>query len=257
MSAAFSGKVAVVTGGASGIGLATVHRIAAAGGTVVIADLSDATALARELGGRYVRTDVSSEESVRALMETVVTHHGRIDVLINNVGYLAEAPLSELEHDDFHRHMDVNAFSVALGIRYAGAHIPAGGTIVNTASMAAVKGVSGYAAYAASKAAVVALTRVAAMEYGPKGIRVNGVAPTSVDTPMLAAQESGAAERAFSRATSPLGITLTPEQVADVIVFLASPAASALTGQILQVEAGSSVGNAPDLVQTVVSAKLG
>lgn len=149
--------------------------------------------------------------------------------------------------------MDINAYGVLLGIKHAGRVMPPGSAIVNTASIAAKVAGHGYGSYAASKAAVVALTQVAAIEYGPRGIRVNCICPSSVETPMLQAQDNGDVERELTRLGSPLGTTITPEQVADVITFLASPASSAITGQALNVDGGLTAGFATGLIQAALA----
>ena len=249
----FDRKVCVVTGGASGIGLATASLFAAGGGMVVVADLADGSAVASRLGGTYIRTDASDEVSMMGLFAEVEDTHGRVDVLVNNAGVMAEADIDTLDVGDFRRLMDINALGVLLGIKHGARLMPDGATIVNTASLSGRVGAGSYGAYAASKAAVMSLTQVAAMEYGHRGIRVNCICPASVETPMLQAQDNGDLEREISRLASPLGVTITAAQVADVIAFLASPASSALTGQAINVDAGMSAGYSNQLLHTISS----
>jgi len=248
----FEGATCVVTGAASGIGAATARLLAKAGARVVIGDLADASGLAAELGGRFVRADVTDESDVEALMTEAARPTGRIDVLVNNAGVVTEAPIDQLTGPAFQLPMRVHALGVLHGVKHGARRMPPGGAIVNTASLAGKTGMPGYGAYSASKAAVISLTRTAAIEYGPQGIRVNCVCPSSVDTPMLAAQESGAAERTLSRVASPLGTVLSAELVAEVIVFLASSQAAALTGQALDVDGGVTAGYSVALLEAVV-----
>jgi 3alpha(or 20beta)-hydroxysteroid dehydrogenase len=249
----FDDKVCVVTGAASGIGEATATLFAREGGRVVLADLTDASDLAGELGGSFVRTDVGDDASVERLFAEAAALHGRVDVLVNNAGIMTEAEIDRIEHGEFSRHLDVNAFGVLLGIKYGARAMSAGSAIVNTASIAGRAGVGTYGSYAASKAAVISLTQVAALEYGARGIRVNCVCPSSVETPMLRGQENGDLEREISRLASPLGSTLTAGQVADVIAFLASPASSAISGQAINVDAGMSAGLSNQLLEAIAS----
>lgn len=249
---AFAGATCVVTGAASGIGAATARMLAKAGAHVVIGDRADASGLAAELGGRYVPVDVTDESSVEALMTEAARPTGRIDVVVNNAGVISEAPIDELTGPAFQLPMQVHALGVLYGIKHGARRMTSGGAIVNTASLAGKAGMPAYGAYSASKAAVISLTRTAAIEYGPQGIRVNCVCPSSVETPMLAAQESGDAERRLSRTASPLGIVLSPEQVAEVILFLASAQAAALTGQALDVDGGVTTGYSVALLEALI-----
>jgi len=249
----FDSKVCVVTGGASGIGKATATHLAREGGLVVLADLADASDLAAEIGGTYVHTDTSDAASVRNLMTHAVSLHGHIDVLVNNAGITDEAEIDQIEEAAFRRQIDVNAYGVLLGMKYGARAMPSGAAIVNTASIAAKLGANGYGSYAASKAAVISLTQVAAIEYGPRSIRVNCICPSSVETPMLQAQENGDIERELTKLASPLGATITAEQVADVIAFLASPASSAITGQAVNVDGGMSAGFSNQLIEASLS----
>ncbi|WP_033290959.1 SDR family NAD(P)-dependent oxidoreductase [Amycolatopsis jejuensis] len=244
---AFEHKVCVVTGAASGIGRAAAELFAREGGQVVSADLADAE-------GDFVRTDVSDAEDVERLFAHTVARYGRVDVLVNNAGIMADAELDQATPEDFRRHVDVNTIGVFLGIKYGTRVMPEGSAIVNTASMAGRVGLRGYGPYAAAKAAVVSLTQVAAVEYGGRGIRVNCICPSSVETPMLQAQENGALEREISRLAAPSGMVIAAEQVAEVIAFLAAPASSAVTGQALNVDAGMSAGYSDHLLSAISAA---
>jgi NAD(P)-dependent dehydrogenase (short-subunit alcohol dehydrogenase family) len=247
----FDNKVCVVTGAATGIGMATASLFSREGASVVLAGRRDATKLASQLGGIFVCTDVAKAADVERLFTQVADHFGRVDVLVNNAGIMEQADIDSVAPEDFVRHIDVNTVGVLLGIKYGTRIMPAGGAIVNTSSIAGRIGLTGYGPYAASKAALMSVTQVAAIEYGARNIRVNCVCPSSVETPMLHAQTNGDLEREISRLAAPLGITLQPEHIADVIAFLASPASTAITGQAINVDAGMSAGYADALLEAV------
>ncbi|WP_409497343.1 SDR family NAD(P)-dependent oxidoreductase [Amycolatopsis sp. cmx-11-12] len=249
----FEDKICVVTGAASGIGLATAALFAREGGRLVLADLTDASEVANELGATFVKTDVREPADVEHLFAAAVARHGRVDVLVNNAGTITEVELDEASPADFELHLGVNTVGVFLGIKYGARAMSAGSAIVNTASAAGNIGLRGYGPYAASKAAVISLTRVAAIEYGGRGIRVNCVCPSSVDTPMLAAQANGDLERQISKLAAPSGAAITADQVADVIAFLSSSKSSAITGQALTIDAGMSAGYSDGLLETVAT----
>ena len=131
--------------------------------------------------------------------------HGGLDIIVSNAGVTDEAPLTDIDAAGFERMIHINTMSVLFSLKHAKAHMNASGSIINTSSMAGRIGFPAYGSYAASKAAVISLTQVAAIEYGPLGIRVNAICPGSVDTPMLAAQPGGGMESAVARLASPLG----------------------------------------------------
>jgi NAD(P)-dependent dehydrogenase (short-subunit alcohol dehydrogenase family) len=248
------GKVAVITGAASGIGRATAERFAAAGATVVLADIADAAELASDLSGTYVRTDVSREDDVAALMSAAAGIRGAIDICVNNAGItVAETPIATTDRDQLRRAIDVNTVGAFLGLKHAPPHMRDGGSIINTSSLAAVIGFPSYAAYAASKAAILSLTMIAALELGPSSIRVNAVCPSSVDTPMLRAQETGELEAAIARKAAPLGTIIQPDHVAALIHFLAADDCPVLTGQALNIDAGVTAGISIGLIESVAA----
>jgi 3alpha(or 20beta)-hydroxysteroid dehydrogenase len=233
------GKVAVITGGAGGIGSATARRFAQAGARIVVADSRDGSAIAGELGGRFVATDVSDEGQVKALMEAAAGEHGRIDIVINNAGRPAGgAPIADTSPDVFHAGFDTNALGVVYGIKHALPHMQAGGAIVNTASLAGLQGMYGSAPYVASKFAVVGITKTAALELAGRGIRVNCVCPGNIATPMGAGPEF----LAVTNAMTPLGRAGRPEEVAALFHFLASDEASYITGQAISIDGGMTAG---------------
>lgn len=252
----FSGRVAIVTGGGTGIGAATALLLAKLGADVVIASRKAAVieAKAAEIAvatGRRclaVPTDVRNEAQVANLVDRTVSELRRIDILINNAGGTILAPLEDVTTRAWQRSFDLNVNSAYYATREAGRHFRAQGhgVIVNISSMAGIRGTRSGAPYSASKAALQMFTRVAAAEWGPYGIRINCVAPG-----MVLGEEAAAHLEAsnidISAATSifPLRRAGRPEDLANAIVFLASDAASFITGETLAVCGGPVLGG-PD-----------
>jgi 3alpha(or 20beta)-hydroxysteroid dehydrogenase len=248
-------KIAIVTGGGSGIGLATARRLASAGAKVVIANRSDARALAEGFGAAYLPVDVAEESQVKALVAEVVRRHGRIDILVNSAGLIDDMlPITELSAEAMRRHFEVNSMGVWSTMRHAAAHM-AGGSIINVSSVAALLGVATYAAYSASKAAVVSLTQTAAVELADKGIRVNCVCPGSIDTPMLRQQANADIEIGFIEKAAAAGRIGQPEEVAALIHFLAADDCRYITGQAIMIDGGLLNIHAHALVETVIAAR--
>jgi len=253
-----TGKVAVITGAASGIGRAAAGRFAAAGATVVLADIADASELAAALDGAYVRTDVSSEDDVESLMSTAARIRGAIDICVNNAGItVAEVSITDTSRQSLQRAIDVNTIGVFLGLKHGPRHMPDGGVIINTASLAAAMAFPSYAAYSASKAAIVSLTMTAALELGPHRIRVNAICPSSVDTPMLQAQKTGELEAAIVRTAAPLGTIVQPEHVAALMHFLAADDCPVLSGQAVNLDGGISAGISIGMIDAVAHSAAG
>jgi 3alpha(or 20beta)-hydroxysteroid dehydrogenase len=249
MSAGFEGKVAIVTGAAAGFGLAVATRLTKDGARVVMVDrAADAVRQqAKELPGAIpVVADVSREADVDSYVEQAVAQHGRVDLFFNNAGIEGRwGPMTEMSVDEFDSVMAVNARGVFLGLRAVLRVMkPQGsGAIVNTASMAGIRGGAVNAPYVASKHAVVGLTRCAALEGAPFGIRVNGVAPGHIDTRMardLTAQLDPNNPQGMYEsiaASVPLGRYGTAEEVANLVVWLLSDEASYVSGSTHLIDA--------------------
>jgi NAD(P)-dependent dehydrogenase (short-subunit alcohol dehydrogenase family) len=248
------GKVAVVTGGAHGIGRASATALAAEGAKVAIGDADETEGEScaeeiREAGGDavFIRTDVTRMDDVQALVGAAVERWGRLDVMFNNVGVAIGGAAGEMSEDDWRRVIDINLTGVWRGMRVA---IPimlegGGGSIVNTSSVQGHVGFVGWSGYAASKGGVDALTRQAAVEYAPKGIRVNAIVPGTILTAMnegiLREVDDPNALLAEWKAMHPIGRIGMPEEVAAAVVFLASDESSFVTGESLRVDGGMIV----------------
>ena len=233
-----AGKVAVVTGAASGIGRAIAERFLAEGASVVAGDLQAAELPGDPRRWRSVRCDVAVEDDLAALMGAAEAA-GRLGVLVNCAGISAKAAIDDMPAEQWQRVLDVNLTGSAFAIKHA---VPAmkrngGGSIVNIASLAAFSTASVHnTVYAASKGAIVALTRALVYELGPHGIRVNALAPGIIDTPIL---RGHSAEWFAERASRiPLGRLGGVDDMADVVTFLASDASSYVTGQTIVADGG-------------------
>jgi NAD(P)-dependent dehydrogenase (short-subunit alcohol dehydrogenase family) len=253
MIARFEGKVALVTGGASGIGLATAERLLEEGAAVVIADRNAeaATAAAAALRGRgldAVRAetcDVTRGDQVKALVGDIVARHERIDVLFNNAGIYEIGEVHEVDEEAWDRQIGVNLRSVYLVSHHV---VPVmleqgGGAIVNNASVAALVGDLNSAAYCASKGGVAQLTKAMALDYATRGIRVNAICCGEIDTPLFV-REAGQLRmtpdelRAILNEAHPMGRIGLPSEVAAAVAFLAGDDANFVTGVLLPVDGG-------------------
>lgn len=231
-------KVAVVTGGASGIGRAIVERFVSAGAQVLLVDRNEA----QIEGAVFHQADISSEEAVRGMIERAKMEFGRVHILINNAGI---QPLG-VSFDDLtpplmQRTLEVNVHSVAFGIKHGGQLLERGGRIINTGSFVGMIGTPSGTAYSVSKAAVIHLTKLGAIELAPKGITVNCVCPGTVLTPAVTDIPDNPEIPFVSRVT-PLGRLAKPDEIAAAFQFLASDDASYITGAILPVDGGITAG---------------
>ncbi|MFJ4376548.1 SDR family oxidoreductase [Pseudomonas japonica] len=244
-----AGKVAIVTGGARGIGRASVRLLVREGARVVIADIDEAAgeALAAELGEAtlFVRHDASSERAWQALVGVVRERYGRLDILVNNAGILISGSIEDTPLDDWHKLMRINADSVFLGCREAiGLMQEGGGSIINLSSIAALAGRDDYLAYSASKGAVAALSRsVAAFCRRRKyRIRCNSLHPDGVLTDMTSGGfPAGLDPERLTIDSDPMNRMCRPEDVAASVLFLASDEARAVNGVELRVDSGQMV----------------
>ncbi len=247
----FSGKTAVVFGATAGIGRATALAFAAAGARVVISGLGSQEGQAveaevRRAGaeGFFVEADVRDEAAVRGVIERAAERYGRIHVAVNNAGTEGRyGPVHETTADDFERLIGTNLRGVWHGLKHEIPHMIAhgGGAIVNTASCAGVAGMANIALYTASKHGVVGLTKAAALEVARANIRVNAVAPGPVDTGLLHRMVGGHVDLAAIAQGVPMGRISRPEEIAEGILWLASDAASYVTGHTLVMDGGFTV----------------
>lgn len=235
------GLVAVVTGGASGIGEATAKRLRGAGAKVLVADISDSGDKVRSWDCSFRKTDVSSETEIAAMLDQAIEEYGQLDILVNNAAIANVHAMAEADLERANRYFQVNSLSVLAGIREAAKRMSPGGSIISTASLSGVRATPGWGEYAMSKAAVVAATQTAALEFGPEGIRVNCVCPGGVRTPLAVAVNGDALDKAMS-VLSPLKRIGEPDEIAAMIHFLASKDASYVTGQAYMVDGGWSIG---------------
>ena len=269
-------KIAVVTGGCSGIGLATVERFVAEGAQVLLGDVQDEQGLALQQRFKerlqYRHCDVMSEADIRSLMDTAASAFGRIDILFNNAGAAGSpARIDELDAEGWDRTQSLLLRSVALGMRYATPHMKAnGGSIVNTASIAALTAGAAPVAYSAAKAGVLHLSKVAAAQLAAYKIRVNAVCPGFIMTNIFAGSAAAAGAPAqqvkailtdIAPTMQPIAKAGLPDDIANAVLFLASDEAAFVTGTHLVVDGGNTVGprhswdpNAPSIAGALQAA---
>ena len=245
----FKGKVALVTGGTTGIGRATAIAYAAAGAKVVVAgrraeEGNETIKLIKQAGGEgiFVRTDVTKEADVKGMVEQTLKAYGRIDIAFNNAGVEVLGPITEVTEEQYRKVFDINVLGVVFSMKH---EIPVmlkqgGGAIVNTSSIAGMVGMANLSLYVATKHAVIGLTKVAALEYAKQKIRVNAVAPAAIESEMFErfAGPAGSDARQYMAGMHPVGRIGTGDEVAAAVLFLSSDQASFITGQTLGVDGG-------------------
>jgi NAD(P)-dependent dehydrogenase (short-subunit alcohol dehydrogenase family) len=241
MNDEFANLVAVVTGGASGIGAAIARRLRDCGATVAVLDLNPENAEAGMFG---VPANVADDESVRAAVAAVVDRFGRLDIVVNNAGIGAQGDLSANDDDEWHRVWDINVVGMTRVTRAALPHLrnsPAA-SVVNVSSIAATAGLPQRVLYTATKGAILSMTRAMAADHLREGIRFNVVNPGTADTPwidgLLAKAADPAAERAALEARQPHGRLVSPDEVAGAVAYLASPSSGSTTGTSIAVDGG-------------------
>jgi len=249
------GKVAIVTGSALGIGQATVIALAREGAQVTVSDINDAAGEATaasivSAGGQafYQHADVGSSPDMERLVEETVRRYGKLDVMVNNAGVAIPGSVTDISEDNWHALINIHLNGTWRGMRFAIPHMVqnGGGSIVNMSSVQAIIGFKGWSGYAAAKGGIMALTQQAAIDYGPQNIRVNAIAPGSIWTPMnekRLAEETDNPEELMAlwnswHALERMG---TPEEVANLIIFLASDESTFITGSILKIDGGMTV----------------
>mmetsp|Transcript_23257 Transcript_23257/g.54921 ORF Transcript_23257/g.54921 Transcript_23257/m.54921 type:complete len:274 (+) Transcript_23257:37-858(+) len=255
-SSVYRQKSALVTGGVQGLGEAIARRLAADGYKVVIADVQDGQPLAEEIKGKFVKADVTDPKQVEAAVKHVVEAYGSLDALVNNAGVVgSQVLLADYDVEEWRRVIDINLNGVFYGLKYGLKQMvqqETGGSIVNMSSTAGFRGLINLGPYTAAKFAIRGITRAAAVEYGSKKIRVNALAPTACETPMVKTfiEQSPDPALTHSTLTGYHAIPALPQatDVADACSFLLSDQARYITGHTLAVDAGalSRVANAPE-----------
>jgi len=273
MAAELSGKVAIVTGGASGLGRASVELFVREGARVVIADVDTARGedLARTLGpaALFKRTDVANADEVQALVDFAVSRFGGLHVMFNNAGIPGSTHPRFLDDPltDFQRMMDVNLLAVMLGTQRAARHMAqhGGGSIINNSSIAAIKAGFGVIIYRAAKAAVVHFTKCVAIDLAEYGVRVNCIAPGHIRTEMTAYSTPGMTPEVIERvkkaaasvtdSSRPLKRHGTPDDVAQAALYLASERSAQITGVVLPVDGGATAGDSVNHLENILQAR--
>jgi 3alpha(or 20beta)-hydroxysteroid dehydrogenase len=241
------GKVALVTGGARGMGASHVRTFLDEGAKVVFGDVreDEGRALGEKLGDdcRFVPHDVTTETGWAAIVEQTTSTFGGLDILVNNAGILGFQPVADMSVEDFRRFLEVNLVSQWLGIKYAGPAMSEGGSIINISSVNGLVGSAGMTGYSASKYGIRGLTKSAALELGARKIRVNSVHPGGVATPMVGLAD-GDTEQHTRGAMSRLPIPrfARPQEISNMVLFLASDDSSYCTGSEFVVDGGMTAG---------------
>ena len=246
-------KVALITGGASGLGRGIAERFIAEGATTIISDISpQGPNVARQLGSGFLQQDVQSESEWEATISRVVAEHGRLDILVNNAGIFTSRPVDETPLEEWQRVLDVNLTGVFLGCKHGVRQMKlnadaTGGSIINLSSVVGLRGQRGGASYGASKGGVRLLTKTVALENARLGIRCNSVHPGIIDTPIMdplfASAEDAEAMRAGIEESLPIGYMGEPARdIGNLAVYLASDESAYVTGAELVVDGGMTIG---------------
>jgi NAD(P)-dependent dehydrogenase (short-subunit alcohol dehydrogenase family) len=245
------GKTAFITGGAAGIGLGVAKRYIQAGARVVIADLADGSAIAENIGAAYLKLDVSDEEQIQTSLKKAVQLFGKLDIVVNNAGITGRdnfMAIAEGKADHLMEVFKVNAFGVFFGLKHAPEWMNDDGSIIITSSLAAVMGVPGNSQYSGTKAAINSFCQIAALELGPRKIRVNSVCPGFIKTKMGA---SNLGVYMSSKVTS-LGRIGEVEELVGIYHFLAADESRYITGQMFNVDGGWTAGVSHQLMEKYV-----
>ncbi len=246
-----TGKVAIVTGGASGIGLATVRRFAAEGARVMIGDIEAdrAADVATELGGAVasVRCDVRVEADVEALCAATTDRFGDVHIAFANAGIGSFAPVVDVDAAEWMRVLEVNLMGPLFTLKHAGRRMHEGGSVILTASLNAVQPAAGMSAYCCSKAALAMLAEVAALELGPRGVRVNAIGPGLVRTSLTDGMWLIPSIVEEFDENAPLDTTTSADDVANLVTFLASDEASSISGTLQLIDRAAHTMRYPDI----------
>lgn len=246
MSGSLEGKTALVTGGGSGIGRATALAFAREGARVAIVDYvpeggNQTLNMIKEIGdGRFFKADVSKPDEVRRAIEQTVEAYGQLDCAFNNAGIEGGGRSDPWDQENWHRVIAINLTGVFLSMQYEVERMlkQGGGAIVNTSSILGLVGIAGAFAYTAAKHGVAGLTKAAALLYAQQGIRVNAVCPGYIHTPMVERSVSSEMAQHITKHLQPIGRLGRPEEIAEAVVWLCSPAASLVTGVTMPVDGG-------------------
>ena len=237
-------KNAFITGSAAGIGLAVAKDFIKAGATVIISDLQDGEAVAKEIGASFIRLNVVDEQEMKQAFEQIEKEHGKLDILVNNAGIAMDIESIENAPDGaMQKIINANLFGVYYALKHAPKHMNDGGSIINLGSSAGSKmTTAGHGEYSASKAGVAFLTRTAAIELGLRGIRVNAVCPGGIAGTGMTTPDDDSPTANFYRTITALGRMGTPGELLGLFNYLASDASSYLTGQEICIDGGMSAG---------------
>jgi NAD(P)-dependent dehydrogenase (short-subunit alcohol dehydrogenase family) len=254
---ALEGKVAVIAGGSGGFGEGTVERFRDEGATVWIASRDEARGKesAEKLGALYHPCDITSSTDVKALVDAVLAQSGHIDIAVNSAGYEDNCAFSDLEAERVERMVAVQFTGALYFIQHMANAMSEGGSIITIGSLTATLTADGYAPYAGAKAGINHATRIAAAEFGPKGVRVNVVSATLVETPMTAALTNAPGVRKAFIAETPLGRFGSIDDIVNAVYWLASDQSGFVTGQNLLIDGGASLRRLPRVEDFIRSAQ--